>query len=84
MDPRGWNVEEMVGESYRLLNAEEVAVILNVSKTHVYNMMKKGIIPTVYIANSRRVRPEDLEWFIRSNLNIAEEYESFFETYHEI
>ena len=75
---------EIIDESYRLLNAEDVAVILNVSKAHVYNMMKKGLIPTVYIANSRRVRPEDLEWFIRSNLNIAEEYDSFFETYHEI
>ena len=66
-------MEELVGESYRLLNANEVAEILNVSKAHVYNLMKKGLIPTVSIVNSRRVRPEDLEWFIRSNLNIAEE-----------
>jgi len=75
---------EIINESYRLLNAEEVADILNVSKTHVYNMMKKGLIPTVYIANSRRVRPEDLEWFIRSNLNTEIEYGSFFGLNHEI
>ena len=77
-------MEVLKDESYRLLNAEDVAVILNVSKAHVYNMMKKGLIPTVYIVNSRRVRPEDLEWFIRSNLNIAEEYDSFFGSYHEL
>ena len=77
-------MEELVGESYRLLNANEVAEILNVSKAHVYNLMKKGLIPTVSIVNSRRVRPEDLEWFIRSNLNIAEDHDSFFESCHEI
>ncbi len=77
-------MEETKEHTNQLLNAARVAKRLNVSKAHVYNMMKKGLIPTVCIANSRRVRPEDLEWFIRSNLNIAEDYDSFFETYHEI
>ena len=77
-------MEVLKDESYRLLNAEDVAAILNVSKAHVYNMMKKGLIPTVYIVNSRRVRPEDLEWFIKSNLNFADDCESFFESYREI
>ncbi len=75
---------EIIDESYRLLNAEEVAEILNVSRAHVYNLMKKRLIPTVYIANSRRVRPEDLEWFIKSNLNIDKDFDSFYENYHEI
>ena len=84
MEIRGKIMGEFIDESYRLLDAGDVAEILNVSKAHVYNMMKKGLIPTVYIANSCRVRPEDLEWFIRSNLNIAEDYGSFFESFHEI
>ena len=77
-------MEELVGESYRLLNANEVAEILNVSKSHVYNLMKKVLIPNVSIVNSPRLRPEDLERFIRSNLNIAEDHDSFFESCHEI
>lgn len=77
-------MEALQGDSYRLLNAEEVADILNVSRAHVYNMMKKGLIPTVYIAKSCRIRPEDLEWFIRSNLNTEIEYGSFFGLNHEI
>ena len=71
-------MEPLKGEFYRLLKANEVAEILNVSRSHVYNLMNKGIIPTVYIANSLRVRPEDLEWFISSNINIDKEFSSLF------
>ncbi len=43
-----------------LLKASQVAKALNVSLSFVYQLMQKGIIPTVRILGSRRVRPEDL------------------------
>ena len=84
MEIRGKIMGDFIDESYRLLNAEEVAEILNVSRAHVYNMMKKGIIPTVYMARSCRVRPEDLDLFIRSNRHSEIDYGSFFGLDHEI
>ena len=60
-------MEGLIGESYRLLNAEEVAIILNVSKAMVYKLMQMGRIKCVKINSSRRVRPEDLEEYIERN-----------------
>ncbi len=47
-----------------LLNAKEVAQILNVSLPYAYALMRKGSITTVRIGKAVRVRPEDLEEFI--------------------
>ena len=47
-----------------LLNAKEVAQILNVSLPYAYALMRKGNITTVRIGKAVRVRPEDLEEFI--------------------
>ena len=52
----------------RLLKAMEVAKILNVSKAFVYQLMRKGVLPTVKILGARRVRLEDLQRFIRENV----------------
>ncbi len=60
-------MEGLIGESYRLLNAEEVAIILNISKAMVYKLMQMGRIKCVKINSSRRVRPEDLEEYIERN-----------------
>jgi len=62
-------VKELVGEMYRLLDAKEVAVILNISKVMVYKLMQVGRIKCVKINSSRRVRPEDLEEYIERNLS---------------
>ena len=51
-----------------LLKAEEVAKYLNVSRSFVYRLIQKGIIPSVYLGKSRRVRPEDLDNFIEQNI----------------
>ncbi|MEX1071398.1 MAG: helix-turn-helix domain-containing protein [Anaerolineales bacterium] len=51
----------------RLLRATEVAEILNVSKAFVYQLMQKGLIRTVRIGASRRIRMEDLSRFIQEN-----------------
>lgn len=52
----------------RLLKATEVAKILNISRALAYQMMRLGEIRTVSIRTSVRVRPEDLQAFIQSNL----------------
>ncbi len=50
-----------------LLNAKEVAEILQISRAMAYHLMLRGEIPTVRIGKSRRVRPEDLIEFIKKN-----------------
>jgi excisionase family DNA binding protein len=53
--------------SSKLLNAKEVAEILNISKAFAYKLMQTGEITTVFIGSSRRVRMADLEEFIIRN-----------------
>lgn len=55
----------------QLLRAEEVARILSVSRPQAYRLMQMGKIPTVRINKSVRVRAEDLERFIQSNLSVG-------------
>jgi excisionase family DNA binding protein len=51
----------------RLLTAEEVAKILNVSTAWVYDHAdrKRPQIPSVRLGKAVRFRPEDVEQFIR-------------------
>ena len=51
-----------------LLNANEVAQILNVSLPHTYQLMRRGDIPTVRMGKSVRVRPEDLEEYVAQHI----------------
>ena len=53
----------------RLLRAKEVADILSVSTAFVYQLMQKGLIPTVKILGARRVRSEDLQRFIQESVS---------------
>ena len=53
--------------SDRLLKAGEVAGILNVSKSLVYQLMRQRELQTVKIGAARRVRPKDLKAFIEDN-----------------
>jgi excisionase family DNA binding protein len=53
----------------RLLTGDEVAERLQVSLSFAYIMMQRGDIPTVRLGRAVRVRPEDLEEFIRSNVH---------------
>lgn len=48
----------------QLMNGDEVSQILNISRSFAYQLMRQGIIPTVKLGHSVRVRPEDLEVFI--------------------
>ena len=53
----------------RLLKSEEVADILQISRSMAYTIMKRGDIPTVRIGTSVRVRPEDLDKYIQDNVS---------------
>lgn len=55
----------------RLLRASDVAKILNISRPLAYRLMQTGKISTVRINRSVRVRLEDLERYIKENLNVA-------------
>ncbi len=48
-----------------LLNGDEVARILHVSRSFAYLLMKRGDIPAVRIGTAVRVRPQDLEQYIQ-------------------
>ena len=52
----------------RLLKSDEVAEILQISRSMAYALMKRGDIPTIRIGTSVRVRPEDLEKYIEENV----------------
>ena len=53
----------------KLLKAVQVAEILNVSRAFAYQLMQKGLIPTVKILGAKRVRQEDLLRFIQENIS---------------
>ena len=53
----------------KLLKAVQVAEILNVSRAFAYQLMQKGLIPTVKILGVRRVRLKDLDRFIQENVS---------------
>lgn len=52
----------------KLLKAKDVAEVLNVSRSMAYRLMQYGNIPTVHLGKAIRVRPEDLDAYIRKNL----------------
>lgn len=48
----------------RLLKIDEVADILQVSRSFAYQLMNRGEIPSVWIGNAMQFRPEDLQRYI--------------------
>ena len=49
----------------QLLKSEEVARILQVSRSFAYLLMQRGDIPTVRVGKAIRVLPEDLKRYIQ-------------------
>ncbi len=66
--------EGAAGLKANLLKASEVASLLNISKGFVYKLMHLGEIRSVRMLGARRVRPEDLDEFIRTSLQPPEGY----------
>ena len=50
-----------------LLKGNDIAKILNISRSKAYQLMQRGEIPTVKIGHSVRVEPKDLQNFILEN-----------------
>ena len=66
--------QEAHKEVTRLLRAREVADRLGISLTFSYLLMQRGEIPTVRLGRSVRVRPSDLEQYIKMNISGMESY----------
>ena len=52
-----------------LLKADDVARILNISRSFAYKLMRRGEIPVVRLGRATRVRPSDLEHFVSENVS---------------
>ena len=52
-----------------LLKPKEVAERLNISRSQTYDLIRDGLIPNLRFGHCVRVRPEDLEEFIESNIS---------------
>jgi excisionase family DNA binding protein len=57
----------------KLLKGNEVAHLLNISRSRAYILMQTGVIPTVRIGKSRRVRPRDLATYIEHHMYSSED-----------
>jgi excisionase family DNA binding protein len=56
-------------DTEQLLNATDIAHILNISRAMAYRLMQLGKIRTVSIGTAKRVRRKDLRTFIENNLS---------------
>jgi excisionase family DNA binding protein len=50
----------------QLLKPGDVAKILSVSNTRVYDLIRKGLLPCVHIGRQIRINPTTLEEFIQT------------------
>jgi excisionase family DNA binding protein len=55
-----------------LLTAKDVAQALKISKPLVYRIISEGQLPAVRFRRTVRVRPEDLDAFVASNLSLEQ------------
>ena len=51
----------------KLLKANEVATLLGISRSAVFNLWRRGELPAIRIGRSVRCRPSDLEAYVASN-----------------
>jgi len=51
-----------------LLNSKQVAQRLGVSKSFAYALMRRGELPVVRMGKAVRVRPQDLDAFIKASV----------------
>jgi excisionase family DNA binding protein len=54
-----------------LLKADDIARVLNISRSMAYQLIQRGEIPSVRIGRVVRVRPRDLEEFIMLNMSLS-------------
>jgi excisionase family DNA binding protein len=58
-----YNIQE------KLLRGDDIAQILNVSRSKVYMLIQSGEIASVHIGAAVRVRPSDLQKFISDRVS---------------
>ena len=56
--------ELLIATDERLLKADEVSRILNISRALTYRLLQRGDIPVVRINHAVRVKPSDLDDYI--------------------
>ncbi len=56
-------------QNTRLLKANEIAALLNISRSFAYQLLKTGEIPVIRLGKACRVRPQDLAEYIENNLH---------------
>lgn len=56
-----------------LLRAQDVARVLNISRSLAYRLLDTGQIPTVRIGKAVRVKPQDLEEFINRSCTVCKQ-----------
>ena len=66
-DRRGHRSAPQEGVGQRLLlTVEEAADCLCVGRTYMFDLITRGVVPSVRIGKLRRIRPEDLELYVAS------------------
>jgi excisionase family DNA binding protein len=53
----------------RLLKPNEVADLLNISRSFAYHLLQTEAIPVIRLGKACRVRPQDLTEYIENNLH---------------
>jgi excisionase family DNA binding protein len=53
----------------RLLKPNEVADLLNISRSYAYRLLQTGAIPVIRMGNACRVQPIDLTEYLKENLH---------------
>ncbi len=56
-----------IQQGARLLKPNEVAVLLNISRSFAYHLLQTGAIPVVRLGKACRVKPQDLAEYIEQN-----------------
>ena len=56
-------------ELTKLLKPEQVAEILNISRSFTYHLLSTDAIPVIRLGKACRVRPQDLADYIERNLH---------------
>ncbi len=60
----------------KLLNSNEVAALLGISRSQAYNLMRGGEIPSIRLRTSIRVSPVALEKYLQENVVAKEQIRS--------
>jgi excisionase family DNA binding protein len=66
MDTISENTNNLL-QSTRLLRPNEIAALLNISRSFTYHLLQTGAIPVVRLGKSCRVKPQDLAEYIERN-----------------